>query len=500
MSRKQEASGRRQGRNSKCVNSRDAQPSRIQQLKGKVAALEADKLQLSRKVLRLSRENAAKDRRIKELEAEIARLQAALAATERAGKRQAAPFSKGQPRAKPRRPGRKKGAAYGRKAHRTRPPHIDECYQAKLPKQCPKCHGRVKHQSVQRQYQVELPSAPIYREFRVEVGHCMTCGAHIQGHHSLQASDALGAAGVHLGRHLQATVAWLNKRAGLSHGKIVSLLHEAFGIELTRGGAAQVVLRVGRKCQETVDEIEAAISKSSSIVGDETGWKVGGRNAWLHTIVGNEGTCFRIDRSRSVQVQADVVGSQYSGTAVHDGYSSYNRRLSQASHQQCVSHLMRRLHRMLKTARGAARRFPTQVLNLFQYALALRDEYRQGKRTLDELASFYLGLGVELERLLAVKRQSEANRRLAKHLARHIREWFWFLLDPSIDATNYRAEQALRAGVVNRKVWGGNRTKRGATAQTQVMTVIETAHRKKLGSIAVIEDILAGRPPPLVSL
>jgi transposase len=37
-------------------------------------------------------------------------------------------------------------------------------------------------------------------------------------------------------------------------------------------------------------------------------------------------------------------------------------------------------------------------------------------------------------------------------------QWFWFLIDPTIAATNHRAEQAIRPAVVNRKVWGGNRT------------------------------------------
>jgi hypothetical protein len=38
-----------------------------------------------------------------------------------------------------------------------------------------------------------------------------------------------------------------------------------------------------------------------------------------------------------------------------------------------------------------------------------------------------------------------------------------FLTHPGTDATNWRAEQAVRPAVVNRKVWGGNRTWRGAT-------------------------------------
>ena len=54
-----------------------------------------------------------------------------------------------------------------------------------------------------------------------------------------------------------------------------------------------------------------------------------------------------------------------------------------------------------------------------------------------------------------------ANERLAKHLAKHRHQLFTFLYHPGLDATNYRAEQATRPAVVNRKVWGGSRTPAG---------------------------------------
>ena len=187
MSKYTDASGRNRGETERLQLS-----ARVRRLQRQKAALEAGNR-------RLKTENAAKDRRIERLQAEVARLQAALAASERAGKRQAAPFSKGRPRAHPRRPGRKPGAAYGRKGHRPRPPHIDEHYRAKLPARCPHCHGRIRQQSVQLQFQVEIPRRPIYRQFTIPVGECVTCGARIQGRHPLQTSDALGAAAVQLG-------------------------------------------------------------------------------------------------------------------------------------------------------------------------------------------------------------------------------------------------------------------------------------------------------------
>jgi transposase len=69
----------------------------------------------------------------------------------------------------------------------------------------------------------------------------------------------------------------------------------------------------------------------------------------------------------------------------------------------------------------------------------------------------------------------DANRTLVAHLHNERHALFTFLLHPGVDATNWRAEQAIRPAVVNRKVWGGNRTRRGADTQGRIMSVLRTA-------------------------
>jgi len=64
-----------------------------------------------------------------------------------------------------------------------------------------------------------------------------------------------------------------------------------------------------------------------------------------------------------------------------------------------------------------------------------------------------------------------ANERFAAHLFREQLHLFTYLRIEGIDATNYRAEQALKMPIVNRKVWGGNRTATGAAAQTTLLRI-----------------------------
>ena len=92
------------------------------------------------------------------------------------------------------------------------------------------------------------------------------------------------------------------------------------------------------------------------------------------------------------------------------------------------------------------------------------------------------------------------NERLAKHLAKHRNQLFTFLVIPGIDATNYRAEQAMRPAAVNRKVWGGNRTAAGAAAQSILMTVLATCRQQLRDTLPFLAHTLCGRPPRLALL
>ena len=97
-------------------------------------------------------------------------------------------------------------------------------------------------------------------------------------------------------------------------------------------------------------------------------------------------------------------------------------------------------------------------------------------------------------------RTNEDNERLAKHLDKHRHQLFTFLKTPGIDATNYRAEQAMRPAAVNRKVWGGNRTAAGAHAQSVLMTVLATCRQQARDSLRFLASILTGHRPRLALL
>jgi transposase len=437
---------------------------------------------------------AERDRRIARLELQVQQLQQHVEALSRSSKRQAAPFSRGLPKADAKRPGRKSGDDHGVVSRRAIPDHIDEAHDAPLPNRCPRCGGNAfLDERIEHQYQAEIPRRPIYRRFDVAVARCTCCGKRVQGRHRLQTSDALGCCASQIGPEAQSAAVMLNKELGLSFGKISRFFQMFFGIKLTRGGSCQIMLRAAERCQGNYQQIVRRVQQSPSVVPDETGWRIGGSLAWLHVAVTQDAVAYLIARHRGFEASALLIGADYAGNMTHDGWSCYEQ-FELALHQTCVAHLLRRCRMMLETATASAAIFPRRVMTLLKQGLAARDDRESANLAPADAAARADQLERQMEHLLIPPRRNVANRRLAKHLWKHLNSLFTFLRFEEIDATNHQAEQAIRPAVVNRKVWGGNRTEAGAAAQSILMSVIFTAIKRNQDVMPFLSQTLQSLP------
>ncbi|HLJ96220.1 MAG TPA: IS66 family transposase [Gemmataceae bacterium] len=441
----------------------------------------------------------ALQRRLRDLQAANERRRRRLDEATRARKRQAAPFAKGPPTGQPKKPGRKPGKDYGPKARRLppTPDQIDEVHEAPLPDRCPDCGGPLDATHIAQQFQVEIPRKPIHRQFNIHLGQCRQCHRRVQGRHPLQTSEALGAAAAQLGPDAQAAVVELNKQAGLSHGKVTRCLQSLFGIPLSRGGSVHTVLRAASRCEPAYESICHAVGQSAWVVPDETSWRVGGHPAWLHTLVGPEATAYVIDPTRGGAVAEAILGLDYDGTMIHDGWSPYDQ-FEDARHQQCLNHLLRRADGVAVTATRGAVCFPRRVAELLRTGLDLRDRHAAGEISRHGLAVARGRLENQLSDLVFPPKTDAANERLAQHLWAHRDDLFTFLRQPGLDATNWRAELAIRFGVILRKVWGGSRTWAGARAQSVLMSVWRTCWQQRRSALDFLSQLLRGAPAALI--
>ncbi len=470
----------------------DIQPREDADLRAQNAELRAHNARLRAENERLRSENERLETRVRTLTAEVEELR-------RAAKRQAAPFSKGKPKASPRRPGRRPGAAYGRKARRAIPERVDEVVAAPLPAACPDCGGELVLERVALQYQEELPPVrPSVRCYRVAVGRCRDCRRRVQGRHPEQTSDALGAAAAQIGPRALALAVCLNKELGLPVGKVAKVLRELGGLMVTPGGLQQALARAGRACRPTYEVLLCGIRASPAVACDETGWRVGGRRQWLWDFVGEGITVYRIAPGRGYEQAAEVLGEDFAGVLERDGWAPY-RRFVRARHQSCLAHLLRRCRELIAEAERGQARVPHALRRLLLDALALRERQDRGVLGSEKLAAEVEALQARLDKLLAGRVTHPPNRRLLKHLRNERGNLFTFLTVPGVEATSWRAEQALRPAVCNRKHWGGNRSWAGAKTQETLMSVLRSCRQQGLDPVELLVGLARERRPGVAS-
>ncbi len=203
-------------------------------------------------------------------------------------------------------------------------------------------------------------------------------------------------------------------------------------------------------------------------------------------------TVYRITAGRGFADATTVLPATYAGVLTRDGWVAY-REYAHAAHQSCVRHLLRRCETLRMDHPHS--RFAPQVQAILQAALAVRDRHRAGVMSDHGVAVARGRLAQQLDRLLEMPVRVPAVRRFAQHLDREFPYLFSFLHDPTVDATNWRAEQAIRPAVALRKVCGGNRSARGVQTQYILATLLRTAGQRRIPIPATITALLQSARP-----
>lgn len=437
---------------------------------------------------RLTVENARLSERLK-------RLQGKLDGARRAAKRQAAPFSKGTKTSDPKRPGRKAGEAYGPRARRRPPPpdRVDEVIDVPAPECCPGCGSGVVVTGVGSQWQEEIiPARTRVRRYDIQLGRCTGCRRSVRGRHADQTSDALGAAGVMLGPVAKAHAAMLHVELGIPMSKTARILASLGGLDVTPGGLHTALHRVAATAATTYQQLIATVRTSPAVASDETGWRIGGNPAWLWVHTSTDVTVYDIAAGRGYDHAARILGEDFAGVIERDGWAPY-RRFTDAAHQTCLAHLLRRCREMIEDSIAGQARIPHQLRRLLKDALQVRDDGLAG----DDLAAAIATLTARIATFCAANPTHDPNRRLVGHIRNERDHLLTFLTTPGVQATNWRAEQAIRPLVVNRKNWGGNLTRHGADTTMILGSVLRTARQQHHDPAAVLAAIQTGRPAGL---
>jgi transposase len=429
-------------------------------------------------------EFAAMKARVEALVAENAALKAQLDQHARDAKRQAAPFSKGQRKARPKRPGRKPGQ--GNFTFRTLPtpdqwtaPPIE----VQLPDPaCPCCGEPLREERVDFAAITDLPPQPkpIVRPYRVWVYRCPTCETTVRAPHPDLAPDQCGATAHRIGPRVMAAAHATHYGLGVPVRKVPAILQLYTGVRLTQSAITQDALRrasgpIGHEYQSLRDRVPT----SDVTYTDDTGWRVGGEKAQLMIFVTGTATVFQVRPQHRNEEVREVIGDAYAGVLVTDRGKSYDaKELEAVKQQKCIPHALRSINEVLETKEGRARHFGVRLKKLLKEGLELWHEYHDHQGQLRGFEQRVQFLQAAVTRHLRPRRLVDAdNQRLRDQFGWHHARGnlLRFLNDPRVKPTNNDSERWFRFAVIQRKVSQCSKTAGGARAFEAFASVIKTA-------------------------
>ncbi len=228
-----------------------------------------------------------------------------------------------------------------------------------------------------------------------------------------------------------------------------------------------------------------AIREAPFVHTDDTGWRVGGKAAFLMGFETERAAIYQIRWQHRNEEVREIIPGDYGGVIISDRGKSYDAEEFDAVEQQkCLGHILRNITEVVETKQGRAREFGVYAKVLFQDGIELwraRDglppEAFAGKADeLKELVSYHLR-----DRTL----KDEDNQRLLNGLGKQDDRGrlMRFLSAPFVEPTNNRAERMLRPAVIARKVSQCSKNQDGADAFAAFTSVAQTALKNGATSV-----------------
>jgi transposase len=306
---------------------------------------------------------------------------------------------------------------------------------------------------------------------------CRACGAHTVSRHPDCPPDG------RFGKNLLVQTTLMKYEERLPLQKIAEGLERQYGLTVTPATVLDMTRRVADWLKPEYEAIRERIRRSRVVYTDETGEKVDGENYWLWCFTTDTDTLTAIRRSRGKKVLREILGEDFRGILVCDGWRSYSNYTSRI--QRCWAHLLRE-----------AKCLAEQIDEAKPLSEALQTLYSRFKDppednpSPDEVRLLVKAAKRTMMRWATKPYATDEVKRFAGKMRNGIDNWFTFLTTPGVEPTNNRAERALREHVVQRKIIGTFRNGKGTRIHETIMTMLATWKQQGLNPSKALAETL----------
>lgn len=341
---------------------------------------------------------------------------------------------------------------------------------------CPKCNHQLgKSIKVDRKLVEDIPEPQpiIVTEHLISHYKCPHCGKIVVPKIKLSRGS--------FGYNLQTEIALLNVDARLPLRKIKSILKRTHNLNITDAQIYKMLRNMSNKLSNEYQKNIQLLRASPFVHADETQMRVNGKNYWLWVFTNTQTTTFTITKTRSKKTINEILGENYSGIIICDGWSAYSNYTP--SIQRCWAHILHEA-KYLTEKIPLFKMFYERLCEMFaQIKYLLKQPIEKRKPAYDSLFE-------QLTKLLDCMDSHREYKKLSTKIRNGGKHWFTCLLHPNIQPTNNLAEQTIREPIIRRKIFGCLRNQKGANTFSTLTSLITTWKQQRLGLFQTIKQKL----------
>ncbi|MGD0561351.1 MAG: IS66 family transposase [Streptosporangiaceae bacterium] len=305
------------------------------------------------------------------------------------------------------------------------------------------------------------------------------------------------------GPRVCALAAYLWHGQYLSRDRAAAALSEMFGC----APSPMVIAHAAKKIAAFLSPAAGAIIKNllaSEVVHfDETGFRVAGKLAWVHSASSGPYVLTTVHAKRGIKgMDAAGILPSFTGIAVHDAWAPYDTYTGVAAHALCNSHVLRELIAVTETGTDADVLWAQQAIDALLVLKAAAEAAVTARDTaisadlLDKQATFFTDAaktGIVLNAGRRTKLQKKRHA-LATRMKNREADYLRFARDLRVPFDNNEAERSIRMSKLRIKVSGCMRSMTGAETFCIIRSYLATAARHGIGALDALTMAAEGTP------
>lgn len=332
---------------------------------------------------------------------------------------------------------------------------------------CPCCGGSNLSLGVQ-EYRTrvveDIPICePVVTRYKIERRYCIDCKKLVE----TPVTQALPRA--RIGLRAMLLVVYLKIGLRMPVDSIPRLLKETFNLAISEGEVCLILEQMANAFGPYYEQLLQEIRSAPARHMDETSWRINGETVWLWAFITKGEALYRIASSRGHEVPLSVLGKKPRGVDIHDRYSAYKtlaKKTGKRPQQNCWAHIICNAKELAQFYGDDGKRVHKILKHTYQQALKFNH-----KGTDKDIKKLYKDMKTALTQ---EPYKSTKCWKFVENLLKEKNNLFQFVKNPDVEATNNRAERALRHSVIARKISGGNKTQKGAQIYETLTSVYHT--------------------------